>query len=1081
MGMASDLYNSMQETKKPKEPKKKGFDMGLGAWLDRSRRLEYAGQAYIQEAMKQIKGGIKKEGSLGKAILKTPTNVGGLARATYKGLTGEHKATGDETLEKAGWKNTKALSDVIPGAYSKTGKGLPLKKGGFLDPTGRGTAGMALSIGLDPTTYVGGGAWKTGGKKVAGLKFMGKPFVGSKTLAKVLEKTGKKFKKLPGIKNLTTSSGNKVLDKLRKKTLAEKGAGEVATMDLAKDFQSKILKYSKKTKETPKKIMDDILSLSEKHKTTKDLLSSSAKVKIPREKLLLTVRFKNFLRSTLQKEAKAGRISSELGTGVKKEIDKLLPGLRRTIRKKQIKGIERVDIKSNKLLKEISEQEKLLVKGTTDAPESMVKDILKKLAIKKDRKNLLKRAAMDRKDYNAVQALSDEVASLDNLFVTVKTRYRKTLAKLSEAPLEAKEKLRTMKKIKLRKEKLKLLNEQRKNTFLDYERITDIAEGGITEKSLLDIAKKYKVGKKTAKKIAAMRKTEAMGYIPRVTTEQAKVFLKHAKFGNARVWTPKLANKLKRKTGDFTIDEWNDFVAENGLKSLGGKTIQEFFSKDLPYITATRGMRSVKAITSAEFLNKATRLFGKKGKSVVGEVLPADITRILPKLKGYKFSPEILTHLNKTYESMVKPEYANFFLKRVFDPAQNWWKRNVLAYFPAYHTRNMVSNWWNNYLGGVVNPTRYKDAIKIQIYDQLKTTGKRISKPILSNGTDPDMLLKYGKKFGVKGRGLYNADIPKAMLNELKRGNWNVLDSNFQLVKKGMKVGGFIEDNARWAHYIDKIGKKIKPWDASVSVKKYLFDYSELSSFEKSFMKRVCPFYTFTRKNLPLQLESLFTQPGKIAHIGRVKEKIESTSKPGVIPDYLKKRAPLRVGEGVHIPLEGYLPLADVEKIGEPLRTMQDMTSPLIKTPIEQIFNKELFTGREIERFPGERKKLLGIETPKRLIHVLKNVRALAETERATTPYSKVSKEERALRSLTGLNIQRTDSKEQVMYKILKIKTEILMMKKALRLAIKQNRDEEAKRIRKLIKEKAMGIQLFLRANRLEGAEGAEGAEGGTE
>lgn len=62
--------------------------------------------------------------------------------------------SGSEILSKAGAGQWGALSDAIPSAFSETGEGIKLQRGGPLDITGRGAAGFALETGLDPLTYV---------------------------------------------------------------------------------------------------------------------------------------------------------------------------------------------------------------------------------------------------------------------------------------------------------------------------------------------------------------------------------------------------------------------------------------------------------------------------------------------------------------------------------------------------------------------------------------------------------------------------------------------------------------------------------------------------------------------------------------------------------------------------------------------------------------------------------------------------------------------------------------------------------------------------------------------------------------
>lgn len=62
-----------------------------------------------------------------------------------------------ELLDRAGVPQGGQLSDVLPSAYSETGDGLALQKGGWADPTARGAAGLAMDITTDPLTYLSGG------------------------------------------------------------------------------------------------------------------------------------------------------------------------------------------------------------------------------------------------------------------------------------------------------------------------------------------------------------------------------------------------------------------------------------------------------------------------------------------------------------------------------------------------------------------------------------------------------------------------------------------------------------------------------------------------------------------------------------------------------------------------------------------------------------------------------------------------------------------------------------------------------------------------------------------------------------
>lgn len=119
-----------------------------------------------------------------------------------------------QVMEQSGVGTLGSLSDLAPELYSDTGEGLALERGGMFDVTGRGVAGFAMDVLLDPTTYLTAGAGK-------GIQFAGKSIPGSKESIRALGKAskaviesnrlmssavdtlGRTFKRDWGIRNLT--------------------------------------------------------------------------------------------------------------------------------------------------------------------------------------------------------------------------------------------------------------------------------------------------------------------------------------------------------------------------------------------------------------------------------------------------------------------------------------------------------------------------------------------------------------------------------------------------------------------------------------------------------------------------------------------------------------------------------------------------------------------------------------------------------------------------------------------------------------------------------------------------------------
>ena len=157
-------------------------------------------------------------------------------------------------------------------------------------------------------------------------------------------------------------------------------------------------------------------------------------------------------------------------------------------------------------------------------------------------------------------------------------------------------------------------------------------------------------------------------------------------------------------------------------------------------------------------------------------------------------------------------------------------------------------------------------------------------------------------------------------------------------------------------------------------------------------MKRAIPFYTWTRKNLPLQLEALITQPQKVVLPGKIINQIESGSKR---PDerymgaYIEDNIPVRIrktkeGNTEYFLLGQWLPYAQaIDVLSQPLDVLVEMTTPLVKTPLEYFSNKSLYfkdtfgKPSPIERRYKQQGEFLGHSLRKKNILLLRNIRIL--------------------------------------------------------------------------------------------------------
>jgi hypothetical protein len=119
-------------------------------------------------------------------------------------------------------------------------------------------------------------------------------------------------------------------------------------------------------------------------------------------------------------------------------------------------------------------------------------------------------------------------------------------------------------------------------------------------------------------------------------------------------------------------------------------------------------------------------------------------------------------------------------------------------------------------------------------------------------------------------------------------------DTTFVAGRIGEEMSLFVENANRIMPYIAFLKQGVTPEEAAKRVNMIQFDYSNLSDFERRYMKQLIPFYTFTSKALKLTLGDLITNPaGKQAWVIRGTNRLQDRE--AAIPEHIRK--------GVAIPL----------------------------------------------------------------------------------------------------------------------------------------------------------------------------------
>lgn len=511
----------------------------------------------------------------------------------------------------------------------------------------------------------------------------------------------------------------------------------------------------------------------------------------------------------------------------------------------------------------------------------------------------------------------------------------------------------------------------------------------------------------------------------------------------------------KRKYLYYTLDDLEKMMMQKG----GGEFIEELFIRDPSQLLAIRGAQSARSVASHEFLRETAMRFGKKTiteselnkgwRQVKGMTEMKEYARAgtaaekrvkkefiqwlkkegLPYKEAGKymyFPDEIASWLERNIALRSNPSELGKFTHalRTFT---TWWKSWTLGVRSGYHARNMVTNWWNNWLAGVDSIDSYAVAATMQskawrewsfspwYAEKIKRVassprGWKASelKASFWNKTMTDIagkkwtfrqLMEEAQKNGVFSTGIYGMEVPRSIEELIGPGTWKTIGRRNKLVRAGFVVGTANENNARLAHFIHKIIKEgLRPDKAGMSVHKYLFDYSDITPVMKK-MRDLFPFITWTRKNLPLQLEHLTKVPTKYSAIDKVGvalargEKLDYDS----VSDYIAAMLPLEMGtdpetgEASYFMLGNWLGASDLNDLRHPLEQAVQLVTPAVKLPIEIATNWNTFFETPIERYPGHKRRLFFWEVDPAITHTLRTVGLIGEIQRLTDPELELS------------------------------------------------------------------------------------------
>jgi hypothetical protein len=405
------------------------------------------------------------------------------------------------------------------------------------------------------------------------------------------------------------------------------------------------------------------------------------------------------------------------------------------------------------------------------------------------------------------------------------------------------------------------------------------------------------------------RKLDQEGMRP-LRFEEAEAILKHGKDAvidgqplfKRQTLRERILNKPKEAASIFSVDP-KAILGTQALKA--SKAVgQADFLKRAGAIFGTK-------IGPADLAKEAKAL--EEGGQLSLDLVKGKVRSRHEQLKDFVFDPEIRDEIDKVFTSAFGSDEGVNNIVKAWDSMTSYWKVWTLGIFPAYHFRNMIGNAWNMHLAGMFRETNMKSSMQTMFeagqlqrwasqgnVEQLKKmkftlkAGRTLEGNVTVDGVEfVEMLKRYGVVdqgfFSIESGGKFLGD-PTANYGDYpfvrsvhkggpvlptaqeakefgarligKRGAaQSILGPEGALTRHGVLFGRAVENQSKATLFLFAMKHQGKtPIEAMQTAAKYLFDYRDITQTEHV-IKKFIPFYTWSRKNIPLQLEQLFLQP----------------------------------------------------------------------------------------------------------------------------------------------------------------------------------------------------------------------------
>ena len=275
---------------------------------------------------------------------------------------------------------------------------------------------------------------------------------------------------------------------------------------------------------------------------------------------------------------------------------------------------------------------------------------------------------------------------------------------------------------------------------------------------------------------------------------------------------------------------------------------------------------------------------------------------------------------------------------------------------PGFHVRNAMSNGFMLFAAGG-NPRNLMEALEMsRSLNEASRAGKSVEQWLNSLPSERRARASIAVRASAASGGGDSAD----RLRNLYLSGRVI---NNKLTSTSKSFGQWIEGHSRFMLAYDGAMQGMDFDTAAARVQRFLIDYEDVSSVDKT-LRQIIPFWMWTSRNLPMQIQNIWLNPKAYQAYGNFKRNfMEDREEQEVVPVWMRDMGAWKLPFGQNLyatPDFGFNRIrTDVNMLEDPARLLSNV-NPLIRLPIELMGEKQLFSNKRfsetpvpVESFPG--------------------------------------------------------------------------------------------------------------------------------